>query len=316
MARLHGSWTRGIHALARGEDELADFLLERIQAQGGTCRLTERATRLSIGRGGAPGVIVDGEAAPIGASFLVTDMPGEQLAQLAQGEGVLKSAERDWPRVQPAFGRFVLSVVVRSEGLPERLAREAFIGPKDRERGLLLHVVRIDLSSKWTRCPEAKGEVVLAVRTLLPVQKKSGAATAGARERVLEGLRQAFPFFERHLVLVDSPHDGRPVWVYDPERRDVERIPPEWRLGGGCAMAMQWAFERMGSGPRRGAGARPRRPHDAGGGARCCRRSVRRGRSWRRGARCMSLRAPTVRRRGFVAPCGAKWRLADTHRLK
>src|SRR5262249_46734257 len=32
FARLHGSWSRGVHALVRGEDELAEFLLERIEA--------------------------------------------------------------------------------------------------------------------------------------------------------------------------------------------------------------------------------------------------------------------------------------------
>ncbi|HEV8246522.1 MAG TPA: phytoene dehydrogenase, partial [Polyangiaceae bacterium] len=31
VARLHGSWTRGVQALARGEDELADFMIERIE---------------------------------------------------------------------------------------------------------------------------------------------------------------------------------------------------------------------------------------------------------------------------------------------
>jgi phytoene dehydrogenase-like protein len=52
VARLSGAWTRGLYALARGADELEGFLLDRIQAHGGTCRLAERATRIraEIGR--------------------------------------------------------------------------------------------------------------------------------------------------------------------------------------------------------------------------------------------------------------------------
>jgi phytoene dehydrogenase-like protein len=250
LARLHGAWTRGLFALARGEDELAEFLLERIQAQGGTCRLSERATRLVVGRaGGAPGVLLDGEATPTGAGFVVTDMPGEQVALLAQGEGIMKSAERDWPRVTPAYARFVVSLVVRSEGLPARLAKEAFVVPANRERSLLLHVVRADPSAQtdasFSAPPEAKREAVLTVEALLPVDK-GVVVTSAARERILDALCEAFPFLERHLLLVDSPHDGRPAWVYGPERRDVERI----HLTGGSAqaepMAYQWTFDRPG----------------------------------------------------------------------
>src|SRR5205085_1994204 len=32
LARLHGAWTRGVSELADGENELVDFLLERVRA--------------------------------------------------------------------------------------------------------------------------------------------------------------------------------------------------------------------------------------------------------------------------------------------
>ena len=41
---LHGAWTRGVARLAGGEDELTDFLLERVRAHGGEARMGDRAT--------------------------------------------------------------------------------------------------------------------------------------------------------------------------------------------------------------------------------------------------------------------------------
>jgi len=84
FARLHGSWSRGVHALVRGEEELAEFLLERIEAHGGTCRLSDRITRIHVDRRGVSGVLIDGEAAPTGAGFVVSDSTGEQLAELSR----------------------------------------------------------------------------------------------------------------------------------------------------------------------------------------------------------------------------------------
>src|SRR6201999_4580480 len=51
LARLHGAWTRGVVALARAEDELAEFLCERIAAHGGVLELNRRAPSLVVRRG-------------------------------------------------------------------------------------------------------------------------------------------------------------------------------------------------------------------------------------------------------------------------
>jgi hypothetical protein len=44
------------------------------------------------------------------------------------------------------------------------------------------------------------------------------------RETVLSVLASELPFLERHLIVVDSVHDGLPVWVYEDGRlRAVDR---------------------------------------------------------------------------------------------
>jgi hypothetical protein len=44
--------------------------------------------------------------------------------------------------------------------------------------------------------------------------RSGGVHLLGAREAVLAALLCYLPFLEEHLRLVDSPHDGLPVWVY------------------------------------------------------------------------------------------------------
>lgn len=244
VARLHGSWSRGVHALARGEDELCDFLLERIEAHGGAYRLSDRASRIHVDRRGVASVLIDGEASPTGAGFVVADCTGEQLAELASGQGILKRAEREWPRIAPAQSRFVVSIVVRNDGLPDPLGREVVVVPKD-DRDPPLHIVRLDPSAEIDATREARGESLLVVEALIPARPGEPLDGVG-RERVLELLGRALPFFDRHLVVVDSPHDGRPLWHYENDGagatlKKIDRI----RLHGASAsaepMTAQWA---------------------------------------------------------------------------
>jgi len=247
QARLHGSWSRGVHALPRGEDELSEFLLERIEAHGGTCRLSERASRIYVGRGGVSGVLIDGEASPTGADFVVSDGNGERLAELSQGEGILKRAEREWPAVTPAQTRFVTSILVRSEGLPEPVGREVVIVPAN-DRDVALHLVRMDPACELDASADARSESLLVAETLVPAARNREPLDGIGRERVLQTLRGAFPFIDRHLIAVDSPHDGRPLWLAEggatgTAMKHVERV----QLQGASAipepMAVQWRVE-------------------------------------------------------------------------
>ena len=45
-----------------------------------------------------------------------------------------------------------------------------------------------------------------------------------AREAVLAAIESLLPFIERHYLLIDSPHDGRPLWDFrSGARKNVER---------------------------------------------------------------------------------------------
>jgi phytoene dehydrogenase-like protein len=229
VARLHGSWTRGLVGLPRGEDDLVQFLIERVEAHGGACRLDLRASSIVLHRGAAAGVVVEGDDEETGADWIVTDLDGESLASFAGGQGIHKSALREWPRITSTVGRFVVSFVVRREGLPEPLGPEVLLLPRLRAgaraaparearafrgREPIVHLQRLEL--------EDADLVLLVAEILLPDQ--GAIDVIGARAAVLEAVRAELPFFERHLLLVDSPHDGLPIWSYrDGVRRDVAR---------------------------------------------------------------------------------------------
>jgi phytoene dehydrogenase-like protein len=249
LARLHGAWTRGVVALARGEEELAEFLCERIAAHGGVIELDRRATALVIRRGAAVGIIEDGEETPTGASAVLSDQSGEALAQLSGGEGITKSARDDWPRMNPEAGRFVVSLLVKTRGLPGPLSRESFVVPNERlrrdPRHPTVHLQRLEARAFSEARAEAKDETLLVAEAILPL--RGSLTLLEAREAVLSSLKGALPFLQEHLLIVDSPHDGLPLYDYRTGvRREVDRVHVQSAAPGAEAMERLWAVEPAG----------------------------------------------------------------------
>jgi hypothetical protein len=221
IARLHGAWRRSSARLAEGDAELERFLVERIESHGGQCRLGDRAAAIHLRRGVAAGVVLENDDQPTGCEFVLTDLDGESVAQLAGGQGIHKSALREWPRITSTVARFVVSLVARTEGLPEPLARSSilFVDPASHPRGYpqAIHL---------TRTPRPGGLTTLSAEIMWP--DHGSLELAEARRFVLAALLRELPFLSRHLLVVDSPFDGLPVW----EMRDgVARERPRRSLG-------------------------------------------------------------------------------------
>jgi hypothetical protein len=235
VARLHGAWTRGLTLLPGGEEDLETFLVERIEAYGGVCVLGERASALTLRRGVAAGVLLDGDAQPISASFVVTDAEGERVAALAGGQGIHKRALREWPRITSGTGRFVVSIVARTAGIPAPLGPEVFVLPglrpgssmrglgaadAARQRALSRPVVHLQ---RGVAQPGAPAETLLVAELLL--SDRGPLSVVDARRVVLEIVCAELPFLEQHLLVVDSVHDGLPAWLYEGgRRREIDRV--------------------------------------------------------------------------------------------
>ncbi|MCA9588042.1 MAG: phytoene dehydrogenase [Myxococcales bacterium] len=207
-ARLHGAWTRGVQALEGGEEELTDFLVERLRAHGGELLASDRVERLAVKGGKVRGVYLSGEEEPIGVTFVVLDGAMEDVLEIAPD--VARKLEEQETRVEPAEGRFVVSLVVRTEGVPASLGAESFVVPSE---GLPMRLQRARVGDGVER---------LTAEALLPL----GSPLDRQRSRMCTSLFEVLPFVERHVVACDSPHDGLPVWdARDPGPSAVEVTP-------------------------------------------------------------------------------------------
>ncbi len=239
LARLHGAWTRGVQALTEGEEELTRFLVERLEAYGGEACLSRRAVRLIVRRGAVAGILEDGEDEPIGTSVVVSDLSGESVADLANGEGITPRARRDWPRLTPTAGRFVVSLVVATRGLPESLGVESFCLPRRTTppdlRAPAVHLQRFDQPRETGQ----EAETLLVAEAVLPV--RGPLSLLEARLAVLSTLRVHLPFLDEHVRVIDSPHDGLPLRRANGARwSEIDRIHvPE---SGATPEPMDWMW--------------------------------------------------------------------------
>jgi hypothetical protein len=233
LARLHGAWTRGVARLANGEEELVDFLVDRVRAHGGDARLNERAVRIAQRRGRVSGVIIDGEDALTGVGFVVSDHTARALLDLAIDFEPSRRALVALPHLHPSEWRFVVSIVVRDEGLPEALADEAFVLPAWPHRGLDSSTPLVHLQRRREPCG-IKGATLLIAEAAF--REGSPLPVARAREAVLAALESMLPFLERHYLMIDSPHDGRSLWDFRGGAR-VEVDRAALRTSGGSLEA-------------------------------------------------------------------------------
>jgi phytoene dehydrogenase-like protein len=225
LARLHGSWTRGVYALGQGEDELESFLLERIAAHGGVCQLDRRIERIVVEGNRVRGIVEDGSPVKIGTDAVITSLSGEAIAELAAGEGITKKARYDWPNLSPTAGRFAVSIVVDSRCLPRPLGYETFLLPPESRypdpRRPVVHLQRYEAENLGADA--AQGETLLLAEAIVPAE---GALTLlEARQAVLNTVRFHLPFLDEHLKLIDSPHDGLPLEDFTTGvKREIDRI--------------------------------------------------------------------------------------------
>jgi phytoene dehydrogenase-like protein len=243
VARLHGAWTRGVLALAGGEGELIEFLLDRVRTYGGEARLEDRAARLVHRRGSVAGIVVEGDDDVTGVDFVVTDHTTRGLLDLTSDYDPPRRAMNELPHLLPAERRFVVSIVVRDEGLPAPLAQEAFLmphGPRGRS-DVAAPVVHLQ---RWPSPSGAPGATLLVAEALFP--EGMALPLSRAREAVVASIEALLPFVDRHYLVVDSPHDGRPLWDFrGGSLREVDRAT--LRAGGGALdaepMAARWQVD-------------------------------------------------------------------------
>jgi hypothetical protein len=228
-ARLQQHCVRQTRAFEAGEAGFEDFLVQRIRAHGGSCELAERVDGLRFRGGRISGVVIGGGEQTIGTDHVLTDLEGRALVELAGGGGAASESARR-PELTPALGRFVVNCWVRAAGLPEPLGADALLLPSVDARGRERPAMHLQHDTLDPTTPDAPR--LLIVEVLIPLA--SAYRGRDVRTVVLDALRDHFPFFDRHLLLCDSPHDGQPLHLYEAgRRREIDRV----HLSGGSPRA-------------------------------------------------------------------------------
>lgn len=251
LARLHGLWSRGPFGISGSEDDITDFLAERVTSLGGQVLFQDRVVGLDPSDRGTHRLMVDGMQSVVGATFVVTDDTGESIAALSHGAGLDRSARRHWPVVTHKAARFTMSVVVNKAGLPASLGAETLIFPRvpgapPDPHSPIIHLQRTDRTIPNDEPTPATDTALLVAEILMPTP--GTLAISEARGVMLDILRTHLPFLDRHLVVADSTHDGLPVWVWrDGKRTNVDRMETRNTLRGPEPMVPLLSVEPPGS---------------------------------------------------------------------
>lgn len=236
FARLYASWLRGPATIEGGYAALRQMLLEKIQTYTGEVRTRERIDRVLVKRNAVSGVRLASSGEEIGCSFVVSGCDLTTLLSLVPDRSAFEMTFERHGEPQPRYFRYTLNVVVEAEVVPVGMGRDVFFvrdtqAPLEGEN--LLHV-QVDPK-------DASGHRLLTIEALLPrhsVEEEAGYAAA-IRDRILASLGELVPFLGRHVVLVDSPHDGRPIQHL---RDKVDLLPDEPWTRGPSTMETVYGF--------------------------------------------------------------------------
>lgn len=210
--RLYDARLRGSVVFEGGDGWLTQALLEKIQTYSGDVRPRQRARAILLKRGQVTAVRLHGSGEEIGCGFVIAACDLARLIPLVEHRSTFEELFERSGEPQTRWYRYVLNVVLNERGLPEGMARDVFFVRDPRkplEGPNLLHVQTQDRAAD---APETETRRVLTVQSLIPrrsIEERSD-YVEGLRERLLASLEDLVPFLRRHLLLIDSPHDGKP----------------------------------------------------------------------------------------------------------
>lgn len=214
LVRLHASWAQGTMAIDGGLEGLKELILDRISTHSGDVRQDLTAERIATRRGRVAGVRMAGQEEITGCNFVLMGADAHHLSQLVDTEELGKKFIPRLQQVSPSFMRYTLNLVVDSYVIPEGMARNLIYisdtsAPLEEEN--LLRVEACGAPSHEAR--------TLCIGALLPAERvQSEVYVEEVRERILARMRWLVPFLDRHLIAVDSPHDGRKLQDYRNKR--------------------------------------------------------------------------------------------------
>jgi len=203
LARAFDLQRRATFRLDGGLPALRSLFLERIASTASEVRQRLTPQEVVFRRGKVAGLRVRPRDETIGAGHLLWagplatllplcgDKAGRRLRELAAG-------------VRPACYRYTLCLLVRREALPEGMGARV-IAVRDPAQPLVEdNALAVTVGNE-----DRQNQVPVWVDCLVPAAAAAGPGYLGVvRARVRERLGRLLPFFDRHLLVLASPHDG------------------------------------------------------------------------------------------------------------
>lgn len=253
--RLFAGFLRGAALTEGGFPGLIELLQDSIHTHNGEVRLAERVDRITVRRGAVESIRLSPSDEEIGCRFVLSGLPVMRLGRLLTDRSELDTTLEEYGEPRPRYLRYTLNLVLRSEALPEGLARDLLLlvdpkGPIEGENAL------------WVQSEDlGDGRAIMTVEALLPAHAKDTEPDyfGGLRERILSALDRLSPFLRMHLLLLDSPHDGRgfydvatgeehahaDAWSRGPDTMQVMYAFSRTRLHGCCALPVRTRIKRL-----------------------------------------------------------------------
>jgi len=187
-----------------------DMLLTLFTELNGNSFLGERVSTVHTLKKRIVGIELHVSGARLGCDAVACGMSFRELKRLIPSELWALSGSAEW-EPQPSYFCYQTNWVVRDEGIPPGWsdAMVALIHAEKAPHGenaLRIHTYPSGQDGTRVICVESFLRGISAEEALKQF--------APGRQRILESLRQINPFIDRHLLLSDSPHDGKPPFDY------------------------------------------------------------------------------------------------------
>ena len=256
LVRHFASWMRGPAVLQGGPGTLRSLLVSSVKAHGGEIRERDRIDAILVKRGTASGVRIAASGEEIGASFVILGSDIGAFMRLLPDRRPLEELFERVGEPVVRYYRYTLNVVLAAEGVPEGMGREV-IAVRDPKRPLSgANLLRVEAHPR-----SSDGTVLLTVEALLPRRGVEDAEDylAESREHILAALGELVPFLGSHVVMIDSPHDGRPArdmlagtdveppakWARGPRTMEAVYGYPIASALGLCALPVRTPLKRL-----------------------------------------------------------------------
>jgi hypothetical protein len=211
---------RGALLPLRGDGEaLRELVMEKLLAAGGEARIG-KVRELTTSWGKISGVVIGNDE--IGAGQVIAAIPPREVAALLGKKAPKKLSELGEESRVVGY-RYTINVVLDAAGVPDAMAPTVFViddpaRPPSNDNAYSIHCGE----------PDDTGRVVVTLAAVVasagPLDDETQLARARQlRVELLTKLDDVMPFYDRHVVVGHSPHDGLPPSA--PGGRGVQESP-------------------------------------------------------------------------------------------